>query len=56
MRVVRTRVCPVPAPASTSTGPSSVSTAEALLRIEVGQIGAPGSLRGRAAIPPALGR
>ena len=27
MRVVRTRVLPVPAPASTSTGPSSVSTA-----------------------------
>src|SRR5690606_27190150 len=26
-RVVRTRVLPVPAPASTSTGPSSVSTA-----------------------------
>ena len=27
MRVVSTRVLPVPAPASTSTGPSSVSTA-----------------------------
>ena len=27
MRVVKTRVLPVPAPASTSTGPSSVSTA-----------------------------
>ncbi len=39
MRVVSTRVLPVPAPASTSTGPSSVSTACALLRIEPGEIG-----------------
>ena len=39
MRVVSTRVLPVPAPASTSTGPSSVSTACALLGVEVVEIG-----------------
>ncbi len=38
MRVVSTRVLPVPAPASTSTGPSSASTARALLGVEAGEI------------------
>ena len=39
MRVVSTRVLPVPAPASTSTGPSVASTACALLGVEAGEVG-----------------
>ena len=45
MRVVSTRVLPVPAPASTSTGPSSVSTARALLGVQLGEIVAAGGAR-----------
>ena len=38
MRVVRTRVLPVPAPASTSSGPSVASTASRLLGVEAVEI------------------
>ena len=56
MRVVSTRVLPVPAPASTSTGPSSVSTACALLGVEPGEIGRrEAGARARAAMPPGGG-
>ena len=49
MRVVSTRVLPVPAPASTSTGPSSVSTARRCSGFRSVEIAvAPGTRRHRA--------
>ena len=55
MRVVSTRVLPVPAPASTSTGPSSVSTASRCSGLRSLRYGAPAAARARSAIPPGRG-
>src|SRR5580698_5378136 len=54
MRTVSTRVLPVPAPASTSTGPSSVSTASRCSGLSPVRYGAPAACA-RAAIPPGAG-
>ena len=55
-RVVSTRVLPVPAPASTSTGPSVVSTASALLRVQPVEVAPPRARHtARAAMPPGRG-
>ena len=57
MRVVSTRVLPVPAPASTSTGPSGVSTATRCSGLRPVQIVRRRAARAaRAAMPPAAGR
>jgi hypothetical protein len=55
MRVVSTRVLPVPAPASTRTGPSSVSTASRCSGLRPARYGAPTVARARAAMPPGAG-
>ena len=56
MRVVSTRVLPVPAPASTSTGPSMRLDGPALFRVEPVEIRAPQSAaRARSAMPPGRG-
>ena len=47
MRTVSTRVLPVPAPASTSTGPSKRLDRKPLLRIEAGEIARPRRSRAR---------
>ena len=49
MRMVSTRVLPVPAPASTSTGPSSVSTASRCSALRPGEIGRAAARRGAGA-------
>src|SRR5580692_6796232 len=55
MRTVSTRVLPVPAPASTSTGPSSVSTASRCSGLRPARYGAPAAACARAAMPPGAG-
>jgi hypothetical protein len=55
MRVVSTRVLPVPAPASTSTGPSSVSTASRCSGLSPDRYFGAIAARARAAIPPVAG-
>ncbi|MEY9504346.1 hypothetical protein ABIE87_003904 [Bradyrhizobium diazoefficiens] len=55
MRVVSTRVLPVPAPASTRTGPSSVSTASRCSGLSPDKYFGPTEARARAAMPPAAG-
>ena len=56
MRTVSTRVLPVPAPANTSTGPSSVSTASRCSALSPARYAAPDPpARARAAIPPGVG-
>src|SRR5271165_6704115 len=55
MRTVSTRVLPVPAPASTRTGPSSVSTASRCSGLRPLRYGAPEAACARAAMPPRTG-
>src|SRR5580698_10985978 len=55
MRTVSTRVLPVPAPARTSTGPSSVSTASRCSGLSPARYGAPAAACARAAMPPGAG-
>ncbi len=55
MRVVSTRVLPVPAPASTSTGPSVASTASRCSGFSLSSHGVPRAPMARAAMPPGCG-
>src|SRR4051794_16120226 len=55
MRVVSTRVLPVPAPASTRTGPSRVSTAWRCSGLRPCRYGASPAARARAAMPDGAG-